>query len=291
MGGPLLTAAVVALALVLILLAPRLLPSWAALRRMPGPGLLLWQSVSVAGVLCALLAAPTAVLTTGLSQPLLLGLALVLSGVMLVRLLASGHRVGTERWAAAWAEGTPCEDIPPHPYAIAKGETFTGCRIAPDGRLMIPRYAIDGEMLGGQWIAVAPDAAGRFAKRYSTGTPTSRTFYLLGTLEPAGAVLVCEGAATGATLHRVTGHPVVCAMDAGNLLAVCEALRDRYPDIAITVGGDDDRTTPGNPGRTKATRAASAVGARVAFPSLCGACRCTDFNDQQACERRRAGGA
>lgn len=96
MGGPLLTAAVVALALVLVLLAPRLLPSWTALRRMPGPGLLLWQSVSVAGALCALLAAPTAVLTAGLSQPLLLGLALVVSGVMLVRLLAAGHRVGTD---------------------------------------------------------------------------------------------------------------------------------------------------------------------------------------------------
>ncbi|WP_298748503.1 M56 family metallopeptidase [uncultured Serinicoccus sp.] len=96
MGGPLLTAAVVLAALLLVLGAPRVLPAWTALRRMPGPGLLLWQSVSLAGVLCALLAAPTAVLTTGLSQPLLLGLALLLSGVMLVRLLASGHRVGTD---------------------------------------------------------------------------------------------------------------------------------------------------------------------------------------------------
>lgn len=96
MGGPLLTAAVVVAALLLVLGAPRVLPAWTALRRMPGPGLLLWQSVSLAGVLCALLAAPTAVLTTGLSQPLLLGLALLLSGVMLVLLLASGHRVGTD---------------------------------------------------------------------------------------------------------------------------------------------------------------------------------------------------
>ena len=96
MTGPLLTASVVLAALALVLLAPRVLPAWTALRSMPGPARLLWQSVSLAGVLCALLAAPVAVLTTGLSQPLLLGLALSLSGVMLVRLLLSGHRVGTD---------------------------------------------------------------------------------------------------------------------------------------------------------------------------------------------------
>jgi len=201
------------------------------------------------------------------------------------------HRVGTQHWAAAWAAATPCEDVPPHPYVIAKGVTLPRCRTAPDGRLMIPRFAIDGEMLGGQWIAATPDASGKFAKRYSTGTPTCGTFYLLGSLEPANTVLVCEGVATGATLHRVTGHPVACAMDCGNLLAVCEALRDRYPDIAITVTGDDDRVAPSNPGRTKAMQAASAVGARIAFPELCGACRCTDFNDLHECERRRQGGA
>lgn len=96
MTGPLLTAAVISAALLLTLLAPRLLPRWTGLRRMPGPALLLWQSVSISGVLCALLAAPAAVLTTGLGQPLLLGLGLAVSVLMLARLLWSGHRVGTD---------------------------------------------------------------------------------------------------------------------------------------------------------------------------------------------------
>ncbi|WP_151523931.1 M56 family metallopeptidase [Serinicoccus kebangsaanensis] len=96
MAGPVLTASVVLAALALTLGAPRLLPRWRALRRMPGPGLLLWQAVSVAGVACALLAAPVAVSTTGLDQPLLLGLALALSALMVARLLLSGHQVGTD---------------------------------------------------------------------------------------------------------------------------------------------------------------------------------------------------
>jgi len=205
---------------------------------------------------------------------------------------AERHRIGLARWTPPWDAAAPCEDVPLHPYPLSKGETLPRCRIASDGRLMIPRYAVDGEMVGGQWISATPDASGTFAKRYSAGTPTVGTFYLLGSLEPRGTVLVCEGAITGATLHRETGHAVTCAMDCGNLRAVCEALRDRFPDIAITLAGDDDRATAGNPGRTKAAEAARAVGGRVAFPTLCEGCtRCTDFNDVAQCEATRRAGA
>ena len=52
-------------------------------------------------------------------------------------------------------------------------------------------------------------------------------------------------------MRQETGRPVVGAMNAGNLLAVCEAVA-----------------------------AAAAVGARVAFPTFCDTCTtCTDFND------------
>ena len=159
MGGPLLTAAVVLTALVLVLLAPRVLPGWTALRGMPGPGLLLWQSVSVAGVLCALLAAPTAVLTTGLSQPLLLGLALLLSGGMLVRLLASGHRVGTdlrrrrtrhrelvdlvgEQLDDALARGT-AGITRPDVTVLAEGNPSAYCLPGRGHRIVLTRSALD----------------------------------------------------------------------------------------------------------------------------------------------------
>lgn len=85
--------------------APRLLPRLKALRSVPAAGLALWQSVSLAGVLGGLLAAPLAVLVyvrarSGDADPSawehlwLLLAGLTLSGILLARLLVRGHRVG-----------------------------------------------------------------------------------------------------------------------------------------------------------------------------------------------------
>jgi hypothetical protein len=45
-------------------------------------------------------------------------------------------------------------------------------------------------------------------------------------------------------------------MNAGNLLAVGQQLQRTYPDALLIVGGDDDRQTKGNPGKTAALWAA-----------------------------------
>jgi len=191
------------------------------------------------------------------------------------------HRLGTLAARTAWLAATPCTD---HPYMRLKGETLPGCRVGADGWLLVPRIDVDGNLIGLQRI----DATGR--KRYWPGAPTAGTFYLLGRISDDGTAIVCEGAGTAATLHRETWHTrhaVAAAMDAGNLLAVCRALRARYPRADIVLAGDDDRGTTGNPGRTKAIEAASAVDGRVALPSLCRCCTCTDHNDAGACARRR----
>lgn len=96
MAGALVTAALIASALLLTLVAPRALARWRPQRADPARALLLWQSVSVSGVICALLAAPVAALTSGLRHPLLLALAIAVSAGMLARVLWSGHRVGTD---------------------------------------------------------------------------------------------------------------------------------------------------------------------------------------------------
>ncbi|ANS79038.1 Peptidase M48, Ste24p precursor [Serinicoccus hydrothermalis] len=160
MAGPLLTASVVLAALVLTLLAPRLLPRWEALRRLPGPALLLWQSVGVSGVACALLAAPVAVRTTGLAQPLLLGLALALSVLMLARLLLSGHRVGTDlrrrrakhrqlidlvggRLHGATAQVATQVARPPGVSVIAEGNPTAYCLPGRQRRIVLTQAALD----------------------------------------------------------------------------------------------------------------------------------------------------
>ena len=86
-------------------------------------------------------------------------------------------------------------------------------------------------------------------------------------------VLICEGFATAATLQEETGNRVYMAFTANNLMAVGRIVREKLPDAEIVFCADND-TTAGNPGLTKATAAAQAIGASVAVPPISG-----DFND------------
>ncbi|KRF23403.1 hypothetical protein ASG95_01475 [Phycicoccus sp. Soil803] len=63
-------------------------------RRAPREALLVWQAVSLAGVVAALAVAPAAALSTTLPRGGLV-LALLFSAAMLARLLWSGHTIGT----------------------------------------------------------------------------------------------------------------------------------------------------------------------------------------------------
>lgn len=61
-------------------------------------------------------------------------------------------------------------------------------------------------------------------------------------------------------------------MNAGNLLSVAKAVVKKWPNSEIVIAGDDDWLTENdigfNPGKTKATEAANAIGAKVSFPPL-----------------------
>jgi hypothetical protein len=97
----------------------------------------------------------------------------------------------------------------------------------------------------------------------------------------AGPLCLCEGFATGASIHEATGYPVAVGFNAGNLLAVAKALRKRFPELDLLVCADDDVCTPGNPGLAQAKEAAYAIGGRLAVPDF-GENRpegATDFND------------
>src|SRR5207247_1242870 len=56
----------------------------------------------------------------------------------------------------------------------------------------------------------------------------------------------------------------------GNLEAVARSLRNAYPNADLILCADDDYATPGNPGLTKSTAAAEAVGGRLAVPHFGG---------------------
>jgi len=90
-------------------------------------------------------------------------------------------------------------------------------------------------------------------------------------------IYICEGLATGTTIHAATGgRPVVIAFSCGNLLPVGRLLRSRIPGGRFTVCADNDHGTDGNPGVKHATRTAMDIRARLAIPRGMDG---TDFND------------
>ncbi|MFA5631452.1 MAG: toprim domain-containing protein [Porticoccaceae bacterium] len=183
------------------------------------------------------------------------------------------------RARCAWSDTTPAD--PRHPYLIRKSIKPHGLRQAGDV-LLVPLYA--GERLV-NLQRILPDGS----KRFLAGGRVKGAYSSIGLMEPGQTLYVCEGWATGATIHEETGDPVACAMNAGNLLNVGRALSRGYPDNPIVIAGDDDRQTEGNPGKTAAIKAAAALGCGLVMPPWPKDAPpdLTDFNDL-ACWRARA---
>ncbi|UVE19773.1 toprim domain-containing protein [Pseudomonas sp. LS44] len=162
---------------------------------------------------------------------------------------------------------------PDHPYLIAKGCRPHALRQLGDV-LLVPLYHA-GQLVNLQRIG--PDGQ----KRFLYGGMMKGCYSPLGSIKDGQPWYACEGWATGATIHESTGHPVACAMNAGNLLLVGLKLRHRYPEAVPIFAGDDDRQTEGNPGRTSAIKAAAALGCGLVLPQWPddAPLELSDFND------------
>lgn len=140
-------------------------------------------------------------------------------------------------------------------------------QLEDEGRLIyVPTYDINGKLWGLQRIF--PDGA----KKFFYGQKTLGTFFQIGEL--GSNVYICEGYATGASIHEAIGEGVIVAFNANNLTPVAKEFRLKYPQAKIIICGDDDTKVEGNPGRTKAEETAKAVGGTTLFPI-----GLNDFND------------
>jgi putative DNA primase/helicase len=163
-----------------------------------------------------------------------------------------------------WSEGAAAS--PEHPYLKRKGIQPHGAKITGDGRLMVPLFDSDGALASLQYI----DAEG--GKLYHPGGSVGGKFCLIGTLDVPGVLYVAEGFATAATIHEVSGRPVVVAYSASNLVPVTGTLRDLYgqsQDIVIVADNDASGV-----GQKYAEQACAKYGARMVMPSIQG-----DAND------------
>jgi len=107
---------------------------------------------------------------------------------------------------ALWSGAS--REINGHPCLLAKRIKAHGIRCSGD-RLLIPVKDAAGHLHGIQ--AIGPDGS----KRFNTGASLVGHFHLIGT--PTRRLYLCEGYATGATIHEATGAAVAVAFHAGNL--------------------------------------------------------------------------
>ena len=157
----------------------------------------------------------------------------------------------------------PCPDS--HPYLVRKRIRAHGAMILGSD-LLLPMFDAAGNVVSTQTIA--PDGD----KTFRAGC-TSRGMYAIGSSTPY--VVVCEGFATGASIHEATGLRVYVVFSAGNLPALIADIAEieAVNGAQIVIAADNDLS---GTGQREAERAAEAIGgAQVLMPSEVGA----DWND------------
>lgn len=166
------------------------------------------------------------------------------------------------------------------PLINDKGEVF---RRLP-GALLIPIMdAKNGKVMSLQGILLNPD--GGIDKRYLKNGRKQGGFHMVGSPPCPGEPLVfCEGYATGATIHELTGWCVIVTFDAPNLPVVAKIMRDQFAGAPFIICADNDAWTKlgdiENPGVHYANEAAQATRALVISPKFADVTtRPTDFND------------
>lgn len=168
-----------------------------------------------------------------------------------------------KRWDAA----TPINGEG-HPYLTRKDVAPFGTRLEGQS-LLVPIFNAEGELQSVQAIPAEPGEK----KLFHAGASVRGGRFLLGKLD-GGPLCICEGFATGATIHAATKLPVMVAFSKGNFSAVAESVRTADPSQRIILCADVD-------GIDLAHDIAARITAHVVSPAMEGA-EGSDFNDQAA---------
>ncbi len=175
------------------------------------------------------------------------------------------RREVAEKWQSA-------STVTSHPYLTKKGVQSYDLR-CHDTNLLIPMRDKHGVLQSIQ--SIAPDGG----RKFHYGGIVKGCYFTIG--KEFTSIVICEGYATGASIHEATGLAVVVAFTAGNLSAVAVEIREKYPEARVIVAADDDWITENNPGVTQAKAAACTIEGLLAtpvFPADRGE-KHTDFND------------
>ncbi len=154
-------------------------------------------------------------------------------------------------------------------YIVKKQIDPHGARLGKyhDGSLslIIPLHNVDGDLRSLQYIF---ERGGKFQKRFHYLGEKKGCFHLIGSLKESEKSFICEGYATGCSIHEATNIPVIVAFDCGNLDPVFDVVRRKYPNLEVTIAADNDHQTLGNPGLLKARCISEKYGCSYVFPKF-----------------------
>lgn len=201
--------------------------------------------------------------------------------------LAKRHSAAAERANELWNRASPEPEGSDFQYALDKGVKAYGLRrgaweyvndetgevsVVTDNAWLIPIRDRQNQIHSLQ--AIFPDS-NNFLKRrkdYLKNGAKRGYFHAIGRPLSLGAgpvFIICEGYATGASIHMATGHCVLVAFDVGNMAHVAQNLRERRPDAVLVIAADNDqwtlKPTP-NPGLAIGRETAQKSGAALAYP-------------------------
>ncbi|HBV6662042.1 TPA: DUF927 domain-containing protein [Klebsiella pneumoniae] len=184
----------------------------------------------------------------------------------------------TRRYAELCQQATMGESE----YLIGKGlQGLTiQFQLLASGDLLLPLVDDSGAAVAAQTITTAGE------KRLLTGSAKRGAFHVIQPVDSPESVILTEGLATSLSVHLMRPDALaVCAIDAGNLLPVAQAMRQRYPDIQIVIAADND-IKPGEPntGKDAAEKAAKAVSGWVALPPTVKKADWNDYHQQHGLE-------
>jgi len=168
-----------------------------------------------------------------------------------------------------WTQASPFVDIK-HPYLIAKGIQPTNIKQL-NNTLLVPMQNALSELVNLQRITVDGQ------KRFMYGGTVKSCYCAIG--EPIENAFLCEGYATGVTIHQATNLPVIIAFNAGNLIPVIKSLAITHPTLNLIIAADNDHKNEVNVGLEKGKLASSAFGFILEYPVFDSEDLGSDFND------------
>lgn len=144
-------------------------------------------------------------------------------------------------------------------YLKAKGLNPVGfVRYNPETRaLLVPVIDTDG-------VLVSLEHIWKDKKRFHPNGKKAGCFFKLeGTTE---RIFICEGYATGVSVHLATKATVYVAFDCGNLYDTASHAKKDHPESQIIIAGDDDFTKERNAGRSAAEACVNGLGVLAVYP-------------------------